>query len=515
MEKNKRFMRLLVTLIAAFTLIAGTAVTSFAAEANQNVTNDRNGVVQVKVVFQGNDADYLVQWGSGFLVNDMTVLTCHHVVYVDDETLQLIREDEHLGPMVSGKTDKQIRDKMALQVTVYSDSSVSAEVIEGVSSRSADFVALKLKTALVDYSPLTIRDTKDNPVVPTEACYVLGFPYKMMYLKGDNANKFAPENVEVTPGTVKQMDTNSDGFVNITMTGTISSGYSGGPMVDNDGNVIGIATGNDDNQSFATGSHEFVAVLTTIGIDFTKADGAPSVDEEKKEEANAEEEVKEEVPEPVQPATPAEPEKKTNYVPFIIGGAAVVLLGILAAVLLSRKKKNDAPEPAGATYAAGGPVPVNPVTGTGRPAGGAPVVPPAVSGGYPGGPTPDTSVLNQGSNETTVLGQGAGETSVLAETHIMGHLIREKNGEKINITRENFKIGRERSRVDYCISDNTAIGRHHATIIVRNDEAYLVDQNSRNFTFVNDVKVAPNVETKLQEGDKISFADEVYTYHVR
>ena len=507
--KKKGIFRLMIAILAALTMIVGTAVTSFAAEANESANNARNGVVQVILMFQGSNADYELSWGTGVLINEMTVMTCNHCVSLNDDEIQEMRDSEFYGPMVSGKTDKQIREKLFVKITVYTDSSLSAEVIEGVSSDIADFAALKLKSPLADYTPLSIRDTKSDPVSPTEPCFVLGFPYKMIFMKPDTDLRFSQDAVDVTAGTVKRID-EVDGVQNIIMTDTLSEGYSGGPMVDADGNVIGIARKIDENQTFAVASEEFLPVLTTLGVEYTAADGAPSADEEK-----ADEEVAEEVPEPVQPETPAEPEKKTNYVPFIIGGAAVVILGILAAVLISRKKKNDAPTPAGATYAAGGPAPVNPVTGTGRPAGAAPVVPPAVPGGYAGSPTPDTSVLNQGSNETTVLGQGAGETSVLAETHVNGSLVREKNGEKINITRDNFKIGRERSKVDYCISDNTAVGRHHATIIIRNDEAYLVDQNSRNYTFLNDVKVAPNVETKLHEGDKISFADEAYTYHAR
>ena len=517
-SKSKRMRHLVISLLAALTLIASMAVMSFAAEANENVTNDRNGVVQVKVVFQGNDADYEIQWGTGFLVNDMTVLTCYHVIFVDDATVQLIREDSHLGPMVEGKTDKQIREKMATKVTVYSDSSVAAEIIEGVSSVNADFVALKLKTSLADYTPLTIRDTKANPVSPTEACYALGFPYKMQFLKGDNANKFTPDNVEVTPGTVKQMDTDSNGVMTITMSDTITPGYSGGPMVDQDGNVIGISSardGVDNNQSYATASQEFLPVLTTIGIEYTAADGAPAADDSKNETAEEEKSEPEEVPAPSETDSSKEDGKKsTNMIPFIIGGVAVVILGVLAALLLSRKKKDDPLQSAGSTYTpAGGPVPPAPGAGSPVSGGQAPAVPPI--GGFPGGQSPDTSVLNQGANETTVLGQGAGETSVLSSTQVSGSITRDKTGEKINISKENFKIGRERARVDYCISDNTAIGRHHATIIVRNGDAYLVDQNSRNFTFVNDVKVSPNVETKLKDGDKISFADEVYTYHTR
>ena len=78
---------------------------------------------------------------------------------------------------------------------------------------------------------------------------------------------------------------------------------------------------------------------------------------------------------------------------------------------------------------------------------------------------------------------------------------------------QTFRIGRERSKVDYCISDNTAIGRLHAIIISRNGEAYLVDQDSVNGTSVNDVKASPRQETKLRSGDKITLADEDFTFN--
>ena len=75
--------------------------------------------------------------------------------------------------------------------------------------------------------------------------------------------------------------------------------------------------------------------------------------------------------------------------------------------------------------------------------------------------------------ETTVLGGAtAGETTVLGvntpSTPQVSYLIRKKNNEKILLSKELFKVGKERSFVDYCISDNNAVSRSHADIIVRN-----------------------------------------------
>ena len=90
-----------------------------------------------------------------------------------------------------------------------------------------------------------------------------------------------------------------------------------------------------------------------------------------------------------------------------------------------------------------------------------------------------------------------------------------KPGEKININKERFVIGRERGRVDYCISDNTAVGRTHAIIVNRGGSAYVIDQNSRNCTYVNDQRAGANQEVKIKSGDKITFADEAFTYNAR
>ena len=91
-------------------------------------------------------------------------------------------------------------------------------------------------------------------------------------------------------------------------------------------------------------------------------------------------------------------------------------------------------------------------------------------------------------------------------------LFRESKGENIKINKSIFVIGRERRNVDYCVSDNSSVGRTHAEIILKNGTFYLVDQKSTNGSYVNGVKVAPLQEVELKNGDKIRLSDEEFIF---
>lgn len=119
--------------------------------------------------------------------------------------------------------------------------------------------------------------------------------------------------------------------------------------------------------------------------------------------------------------------------------------------------------------------------------------------------------------ETTVLGTGGiGETTVLGantpEIQNKPHLIRAKNNERINLDKPVFRIGKEKSYVDYFVSDNTAISRSHANIIQHDDQYFIVDTNSTNHTYVNGGMIQSNVETALSHGTKIRLANEEFEF---
>lgn len=144
----------------------------------------------------------------------------------------------------------------------------------------------------------------------------------------------------------------------------------------------------------------------------------------------------------------------------------------------------------------------------------APVPQPAPVQPQPAAPVSTGSRISFG--ETTVLGGQIGETTVLGgaveKPKQTPHLIRVRNNERIPLDKPVFRIGKERSYVDYFISDNSAVSRSHANIINRDGEFFVVDTNSTNHTYVNGGMIPSNVETKLSHGTKIRLGNEDFEF---
>lgn len=142
---------------------------------------------------------------------------------------------------------------------------------------------------------------------------------------------------------------------------------------------------------------------------------------------------------------------------------------------------------------------------------------------YMGNGYPASAMQTQSANfgETTILGGGPiGETTVLsasamAPQEVKPFLIRTKNNEKIPLDKPVFRIGKEKSYVDYFIGDNTAISRSHANIVSRDGEYFVVDTNSTNHTYLNGQMLASNVETKITSGSKIRLANEDFEFKIQ
>ena len=93
-------------------------------------------------------------------------------------------------------------------------------------------------------------------------------------------------------------------------------------------------------------------------------------------------------------------------------------------------------------------------------------------------------------------------------------LFRIQTKEKIIINKPVFRIGKERSYVDYFVANNNAVSRSHADIISRGNKYFVIDLNSKNHTYVNDQMIAVHCETEIRDGDTLKLGNEEFTFCV-
>lgn len=119
-----------------------------------------------------------------------------------------------------------------------------------------------------------------------------------------------------------------------------------------------------------------------------------------------------------------------------------------------------------------------------------------------------------------MMGDDVGATTILSDGYNtvqrqqLPYLIRKKTNEKIEINKEIFKIGKERSYVDYCVADNSAVSRSHANIIKKNNEFYIIDNNSLNHTFLDGKQIPSQQMFKLEDFMLIKMADEMFEFRL-
>lgn len=89
------------------------------------------------------------------------------------------------------------------------------------------------------------------------------------------------------------------------------------------------------------------------------------------------------------------------------------------------------------------------------------------------------------------------------------HLCRLRTKEVYWITKEITKIGRNADAADICITGNSAVGRVHAVLYMQNGSIGIGDNESKNGTFVNEIKLYPaGAPVPLNHGSVIRLGDE-------
>lgn len=130
-------------------------------------------------------------------------------------------------------------------------------------------------------------------------------------------------------------------------------------------------------------------------------------------------------------------------------------------------------------------------------------------------PVETVQELLEDENATVLLKPQSSITVSLVQQSIKhAYIHRVRTKERVEITKPVFRIGKEAIYVDYYVEGNPAISRCHAMIIQRMERYYVMDTNSTNHTYVDDVMLRKNEEKEVESGSKIILANEEFYFEI-
>ncbi len=124
--------------------------------------------------------------------------------------------------------------------------------------------------------------------------------------------------------------------------------------------------------------------------------------------------------------------------------------------------------------------------------------------------------VDQGAEGTYERGADEEGTALLSEQKSLRYptLFRVLTRETISIDKPVYRIGKEKSYVDYFVKDNPAVSRSHADIITRGGRYYVKDLHSKNHTYINDREAPAHLEREIFDGDLLRLGNEEFVFHV-
>jgi len=133
-----------------------------------------------------------------------------------------------------------------------------------------------------------------------------------------------------------------------------------------------------------------------------------------------------------------------------------------------------------------------------------------------------TGLLNSvdDEDEATGLLSGGDEdeaTGLLVENNAnvrFPTLFRVLTEETISLNKPVFRLGKERSYVDYFVTNNIAVSRSHADIITRGNKYFVKDLNSKNRTYINNQELPIHMEVEIHDGDRLKLGNEEFIFSV-
>lgn len=289
----KKYFKFLIAILTVVILVSGSK-TAFAGEFKQSTLN---GVVFIVSQLHDSNNKLYYTTGTGFFVGKENnkpqyILTNCHVI-----------SDFLSGGGSAGSGE--------LQIAYDKDTFEEAYVVAYDAEK--DVAILKLSKPTDKREPLKLRTVSEKNV--GSSVFAVGYP-ATAEATVNAVDYFGKNDATVTGGRISRLLTESkSGRQLLQMDVSINHGSSGGPLVDEDGNVVGINTlgsSLDANLNYAVSIEEALPLLKNNNIPYTEANSFDFRD---------------------------------YLIPIICLAVALLIFVVVLIVLLSKGKKKSAPEP--------------------------------------------------------------------------------------------------------------------------------------------------------------------------
>lgn len=308
----KKIVSMMVCLLFAFLFMTEVMVDTVKADQNFN-TEVQKGVAVVYSAFCGEDnAEYDSGWGTGFFVGSTNgdaeyIVTNYHVIatYIDYGKGELTSVNTNNG-VVLGRTI----------IKVYFDSETYIEAYPVEYDEIKDIAVLKLEksTSLRHALKVSVPEKK----MIGHDLWVVGYPGLAENIFVKRTDSWGSDDVTVTKGVISGLPTKSGSGVPLIQTDAdIKQGNSGGPIVNADGDVIGISSmyilQGDEATYYGINIKELLPLLTRNNIPYEETSASDFM----------------------------------LYVIIAVIAVVVIVLVVLLIVLLTKKNKNTAQKKSG------------------------------------------------------------------------------------------------------------------------------------------------------------------------
>ena len=304
----------------------------------------RNSVVVVETCLELDAGTVSFGWGTGFFVGEegqdpMYLITNHHVIepFLESGEGELVQAETTEG-VLTGRS----------KIRVFYDSDDFEEAYPVAYDEIKDLAVLKLGAATSKRTPLPLCSPTDNMVGST--IYAVGYPGLAENVFADATTTWGPSDVSVTSGSISRLLTTSGtGQMRLQIDCVIRHGNSGGPLVNEDGQVLGIAVSSvsdeeDSSMYYGVNIDEVIPYLKQYDVPYVlqEAGATQSSSETSLAEGTAPARDTIVVPE----STEEDPKESSGAVPaavwVVIGVAVAAVAGVVNFLLLQKGKKTPA-----------------------------------------------------------------------------------------------------------------------------------------------------------------------------